>query len=71
MTIATRNQPFLEDQKGETETPPVALVIFGATGDLTRRKLIPAIYNLMADGHLGPSFAVVGVARREQSTDEF
>jgi glucose-6-phosphate 1-dehydrogenase len=70
-TTETRNQPFLEDQKDENETPPVALVIFGATGDLTRRKLIPAIYNLAADGLLGPSFAVVGVARREQSTDAY
>jgi glucose-6-phosphate 1-dehydrogenase len=70
-TTATRNQPFVEDQKDEDETPPVALVIFGATGDLTRRKLIPAIYNLAADGLLGPSFAVVGLARREQSTEHF
>ena len=39
------------------------LVIFGASGDLTRRKLLPAIYNLAEAGHLPERFAVVGVAR--------
>jgi len=38
-------------------------VIFGASGDLTRRKLLPAIYNLAESGHLPASFAIVGVAR--------
>jgi glucose-6-phosphate 1-dehydrogenase len=41
------------------------LVIFGASGDLTHRKLLPAIYNLAESGHLPERFAVVGVARRE------
>jgi len=40
-------------------------VIFGASGDLTRRKLLPALYNLAESGHLSPSFAVVGVARHQ------
>jgi glucose-6-phosphate 1-dehydrogenase len=71
MSTATRNQPFLEDMKGDPTAPPVQLVIFGATGDLTRRKLVPAIYNLVADGLLGPAFSVVGFARREQSDDGF
>jgi len=35
-----------------------AITIFGAKGDLTKRKLIPALYNLFADGHLPPSFAI-------------
>ena len=39
------------------------LVIFGASGDLTRRKLLPAIYNLAEAGHLPERFAIVGVAR--------
>jgi glucose-6-phosphate 1-dehydrogenase len=39
------------------------LVIFGASGDLTRRKLLPAVYNLAEDHHLSESFAIVGVAR--------
>jgi len=41
------------------------LVIFGASGDLTHRKLLPAIYNLAESGHLPERFAVLGVARRE------
>jgi glucose-6-phosphate 1-dehydrogenase len=47
------------------------VVIFGATGDLTHRKLIPALYNLAADGELPPAVAVVGFARREKSDDDF
>ncbi len=47
------------------------LVIFGATGDLTKRKLMPALYALAADGLLAPDFAVVGVGRKEMSGDTF
>ena len=43
---------------------PCALVIFGASGDLTRRKLMPAVYNLARSRLLPGVFAVVGVARR-------
>src|SRR5688500_17738157 len=39
------------------------LVIFGASGDLTRRKLLPAVYNLIESGHLPDRFAILGVAR--------
>ena len=47
------------------------VVIFGATGDLTHRKLIPALYNIAADGELPPELAVVGFARRAKTDDEF
>src|ERR1700709_190674 len=47
------------------------VVIFGATGDLTHRKLIPALYNIAADGELPPDLAVVGMARRPKTDDEF
>ena len=47
------------------------LVIFGATGDLTHRKLIPALYNLAAEGALPPAISIVGFARREKSTEQF
>jgi glucose-6-phosphate 1-dehydrogenase len=46
-------------------------VIFGATGDLTHRKLIPALYNLAADGELPPAVAIIGFARRPKSDDDF
>ncbi len=50
---------------------PSALVIFGVTGDLSRKKLMPAIYDLANRGLLPPSFALVGFARREWSDQEF
>ena len=50
---------------------PACLVIFGASGDLTARKLIPALYNLALQHLLPASFAVVGSARRAMSTPEF
>ncbi|MBZ5721286.1 MAG: glucose-6-phosphate dehydrogenase [Acidobacteriia bacterium] len=50
---------------------PCVMVIFGAAGDLTRRKLIPALYNLAKAQLLSREFAVVGVAHRPMSTDDF
>src|SRR5689334_8197193 len=49
---------------------PCVMVIFGASGDLTRRKLIPALYNLATQNMLPRQFAVIGVARQPFSTDE-
>jgi glucose-6-phosphate 1-dehydrogenase len=50
---------------------PCALVIFGASGDLTRRKLFPAVYSLAVRNLLPEQFAIVGVARTEESDTEF
>src|SRR5438034_567885 len=50
---------------------PCSFVIFGASGDLTRRLLIPALYNLGAGGLLPDAFAVIGVARKDFSNDAF
>lgn len=50
---------------------PTVLVIFGVTGDLARRKLLPALYNLAADGALPERFALIGTARNEMSADDF
>ena len=50
---------------------PCALVIFGASGDLTHKKLMPAIYALMVRRLLPPRFAIIGVARTEADDDEF
>ncbi len=50
---------------------PCNVVIFGASGDLTYRKLIPALYNIAADGDLPAALSVVGFARREKSDDSF
>ena len=50
---------------------PSAMVIFGAAGDLTRRKLVPALYNLALGGLLPSEFAVIGFANREWSHEAF
>jgi glucose-6-phosphate 1-dehydrogenase len=50
---------------------PTSLVIFGATGDLANRKLLPAIYNLAHDGALPERFELVGTSRTEMSDEEF
>jgi glucose-6-phosphate 1-dehydrogenase len=50
---------------------PCGLVIFGVTGDLSRKKLMPAIYDLANRGLLPPGFALVGFARRDWATEDF
>ena len=63
--------PLREGLSTRAVPQPCSIVIFGATGDLTHRKLIPALYNLAADGELPPAVTVVGFARREKSDDDF
>lgn len=63
--------PLAEELSTSRRTKPCVLVIFGATGDLTRRKLVPSLMGLAQDGLLPPGFAVVGFARREKSNAEF
>ena len=62
-------------EKFSVEPLPTAdsclLVIFGASGDLTRRKLIPSLYNLACVGCMNPQFEVLGVGRTEMSSEEF
>ncbi len=48
-----------------------AMVIFGGTGDLTHRKLIPALYNLNHDNKLSDDFAIVSVGRRDKTDEEY
>ena len=50
---------------------PTTIIIFGASGDLTRRKLIPALYNLRRKGRLPENISVVGFARRPYSDQDF
>jgi glucose-6-phosphate 1-dehydrogenase len=51
--------------------PPCTMVIFGSSGDLTKRLLIPAVYNLAKSGRLSEHFALIGVDRADQSTEAF
>lgn len=55
----------------EKPAAPCVMVIFGASGDLTRRLLLPAIYNLVCDGLLPETFAIVGMALDDMTTAEF
>jgi len=50
---------------------PCAVVLFGATGDLTHRKLVPALYHLAQGGNLPSECAIVGIARRDWSDEDF
>src|SRR5690606_16776451 len=59
--------PFREDLVSRSRPEPCTVVIFGATGDLTHRKLVPALYNLAVDGELPPGVKIIGFARREKS----
>jgi glucose-6-phosphate 1-dehydrogenase len=66
-----QDNPLREGLRLDRTPPPCALVIFGASGDLTQRKLVPALYALAAGGMLPPGFTVVGAARTEMSDDAF
>jgi len=63
--------PLREGLSTRAVPQPCSVVIFGATGDLTHRKLIPALYNLAADGELPPAIGVVAVARRDKNDEGF
>jgi len=63
--------PFREHLSSRSAAEPCSVVIFGATGDLTHRKLVPALYNLQIDGELPPNVEIIGFARREKSDKEF
>jgi glucose-6-phosphate 1-dehydrogenase len=60
-----------DDQRLPRVREPAAMVIFGASGDLTARKLIPALYDLAAQRRLPMEFAVVGISRTEMSHEDF
>jgi glucose-6-phosphate 1-dehydrogenase len=65
------HNPLREGLGRERSAAPTVMVIFGASGDLTRKKLMPALYNLALEGLLPAEFAVVGMARRSLSNEEF
>lgn len=75
IAFGDKKTPFqnpLEDETQRTKAiDPCVVVIFGATGDLTSRKLFPALYNLMREGQLPSHFACIGFARREKTNEAF
>ena len=64
-------QQFLAARVVTQRAGPCVIVIFGASGDLTKRKLLPSLCNLAANGVLAEEFAIIGVGRREWSDEDF
>jgi glucose-6-phosphate 1-dehydrogenase len=71
MTRPPTVNPLRAGLRQQLTPEPCILILFGATGDLTMRKLLPALYNLSLEGLLPHAFSVVGVARRPKSDDDF
>jgi glucose-6-phosphate 1-dehydrogenase len=63
--------PLMEGLKTDRRAPPCVLVVFGASGDLTSRKLMPALAELAMNRQLPSAFSVIGVARTEMNDDDF
>ncbi|HMI66653.1 MAG TPA: hypothetical protein VK517_11475, partial [Cyclobacteriaceae bacterium] len=61
----------MNSTKNPIQSQPTLFFIFGGTGDLTSRKLIPALFNLFLDSWLPQNFAIVGLGRTEQTDDQF
>lgn len=68
---AAQRHPFLEGLSKHRGSPPTLIVIFGASGDLTHRKLIPAIYNLCLDNLLPADFGLIGFGRTKIEDEAF
>src|SRR5437868_801304 len=67
----TNDNPLRQGIRLEKTAEPCVVVIFGASGDLTKRKLVPALYRLVQQRLLPAEFAIVGVARSAMSDDDF
>ena len=68
---AIMTNPLRVGLRQEKLPEPQIITIFGASGDLTQRKLVPAIYQMKLDRRLPPEITVVGVARRDWSHEFF
>ena len=71
VTLMSPETTLQDPLRFHRKSPPCAVVIYGANGDLTKRKLMPALYRLAYEGRLAPGFAVVGVSRTAMSHDDF
>jgi glucose-6-phosphate 1-dehydrogenase len=71
MAVSVANESLGVASLCEVPASPCIVIIFGAAGDLTKRKLIPALYNLRLHKQLPEDFAVVGLARADKNDDAF
>ena len=65
------DNPFQDPLRFERKVPECAVVIFGANGDLTKRKLLPALYRLAHERRLPPGIAILGISRTPMSDEQF
>src|SRR5437763_15911143 len=63
--------PLRPGLRADSAPEPCAVVIFGGSGDLAHRKLVPALYNLAVGAHLPAAFGIVGVSKSEYTHEEF
>ena len=72
---ASANSPLSNSTAAPAADVPHAetasVIIFGASGDLTARKLLPALFDLWSDGYLSDNAPIIGVARREKTDESF
>src|SRR6195256_3497115 len=66
-----RPNPLRAGHRGQRTAPPATMVIFGASGDLTKRKLVPALYNLQLERLLAPEITAIGVSRTAENDENF
>jgi glucose-6-phosphate 1-dehydrogenase len=66
-----QENPFQDPLRFERRVPECAIVIFGANGDLTKRKLMPALFRLAYDRRLSAGFAIIGISRSPMTDDRF
>ncbi len=71
MSATVMDNPLREGIRLERTAEPCTVVIFGASGDLTKRKLVPALYRLVQERLVPAEFGIVGVARSPMSNEEF
>jgi glucose-6-phosphate 1-dehydrogenase len=69
--LETATNPLRTGLRMERTPPPCVLIIFGASGDLTQRKLLPALWALAEEQQLGPGFSVIGVSRTPKTHEQF
>src|SRR6202050_574835 len=69
-TVEQTENPLVEGPE-RLPVAPTTLVIFGATGDLAKRKLVPALYNLAHEGALPERFHLVGMSRKKKENDAY
>ena len=71
MTETPLENPLRAGMRLEKVAPPCTIVIFGASGDLTKRKLVPALFRLTQEGLMPAEFAIIGVARQPLDDERF